>query len=141
MELQVEVFHHVAQLIVVGVLPELRGRGRFRVSDSTGSRIAVPHCPPPSEGSLGTPGGKASTKPWHEPGTGREETAGEAIDKSSKLSLGGELAPLAVNNTQTWNTLRAEASKLHWNKGYWGCEGAGAAQGGLGRWPRGPGLL
>lgn len=26
-ELQVEVFHHVAQLIVVGVLPELRGRG------------------------------------------------------------------------------------------------------------------
>ena len=74
-------------------------------------------------------------------GMGREETAGEAIDKSSKLSSGGEPAPLVVNNTQTWNTLHAEASKLHWSRGYRGCKGAGATQGGLRRWPTGPGLL
>lgn len=140
-ELQVEVFHHVAQLIIVRVLPELRGRGRFRVSNSTGSWTVVPHCPPPSEGGPGRSRREnLHQAPGMNPGTGREETAGGAIDKSSKLS-GDEPAPLVVNNTQTWNTLHAEASKLHGSRGYKGCKGAGATQGGFRRWPRGPGLL
>lgn len=46
-ELQVEVLHHVAQLIIVRVLPELRGRGRFRARKN-----CRPPPPPPSKGCL-----------------------------------------------------------------------------------------
>ena len=107
-ELQVEVLHHVAQLIIVRVFPELRGRGRFRARKN-----GRPPPPPPSKDCLVS----SRRESLHQAlGQTRwqEETAGEA--KSSKLS-GGEPAPLAVNNTHTWGTLQAEASKLRWSRG------------------------
>ena len=111
------------------------------MSNSAGSWTAVPHCPPLSEGGLWRSRRESLHQdPGMNPGTGREETAGGAIDKSSKLTSGDEPAPLVVN-TQTWDTLHAEASKLHGSRGHKACEGAGAAQGGFRRWPRGPGLL
>lgn len=52
-ELQVEVLHHVAQLIIVRVFPKLQGRARLRVRTSAGSRTALPS-PSPSKGCPGS---------------------------------------------------------------------------------------
>lgn len=51
-KLQVEVFHHVTQFIIVRVLPKLRGReGRFR-----GGGTATAGLPSPAVCSAGCPG-------------------------------------------------------------------------------------
>lgn len=121
--------------------PRAAREGRFRVSNSTGSWTAVPHCPPPSEGGPGRSQRESLHQaPGMNPGMGQEETAGGAIDKSSKLSSGDEPAPLVVNNTQTWNTAR-RSQQVAREQGIKDCKGAGAAQGGFRTWPRGPGLL
>lgn len=87
-EFQIEVFHHVAQLVIVGIFPQLQGRGggagggEFRGEEEHWQLDChPPHTPPFTKSCPGSYRGEPSSGPGRN--WGPEETAGEA--GSSKL--------------------------------------------------------